>query len=137
QNPPADRLNGIAATHVAFAEELLHALPRLELVRAHAMSRGGGVVEIEVEVANAGYLPTMAAMGELSRWVQPLQVALALPEGARVLDGPARRRLPVLAGGGGKAEARFLVQLDATSTEDGAASPRSINVRIWSPVAGS
>jgi hypothetical protein len=79
------------------------------LDRIKVDDRGGGVFHVEARVANTGFLPTVSAMGELSRLNYPVQAVLTLPAGAVLLSRNGRRALPRLAGQGGSTLLDYLV----------------------------
>src|SRR5205085_316615 len=62
QNPPADALPAIAEKQLAFLADLADRLPKVRVVNTIVKSPGAGLYEIEVFVANEGYLPTAMAM---------------------------------------------------------------------------
>ena len=69
-------------------------------------------------------------MGRLSRYVYPMQVELHLPEGAKLLDGPARTPIDRLAGSGGHAERVWMVRVPG-------GKPRTAKVSVRAPNVGS
>lgn len=129
-NPPADRLNRLAGLHLKHLTETLELFPVLafDAPRCEAKSLGGGVVRVKATLLNTGYLPTMSAMGKLTRQVPPLQIALALPEDAKLLQGTPRRQIDPLTGQGGSQEQTWLVRLMKPAGE--------LEVQAWSPVVG-
>lgn len=129
-NPPANQLDELAAKHLAFLGRLGTGMPRLVLDEPKVEALGGGVFRVTAKVRNIGYLPTMSAMGKLSRWPNILQIKLSLPQGAKLLTSSERVALEPLAGSGGFREHAWLV--NATAAEDAKAA-----VRVWSSSVGS
>ena len=56
-------------------------MPAVKIASADVTPLGAGVYRVKVHVVNAGYLPTMAAMGTTSREPFPLQIKIELPAG--------------------------------------------------------
>ncbi len=128
-NPPADRLDALAEKHVEYLLRVGQLMPRLAVHEVKAESLGAGIYRMTVVVLNEGYLPTFPRMGEISRQPQPVQLALDLPKGAQVLNGPSRVRVPTLAGRGGRHEHVFLVRLRREK-------PTTVPIRVWAPAVG-
>ncbi|OHB71334.1 MAG: hypothetical protein A2V70_15085, partial [Planctomycetes bacterium RBG_13_63_9] len=128
-NPPADRLDRLEDVHWKFLRRLAGWLPRLKIRQTKVEPLGGGVWRVTVEVANDGYLPTVAEMGRITERLQPLQAELELPEGVTLVAGYARIQFPPLAGGGGTAKRSWVVLApEGEST--------LLRVRVWSPSVG-
>ena len=127
-NPPASQLDPLAKKHAAFLAELAKLLPKLQLEKPKVESLGAGVYRITTSVSNQGYLPTVSKMGERSRHHQRLQIELTLPDGAKLVQGVARRDVPRLAKHK-KHETVWLIQLDDKKDS-------TVTVRVWSPAAG-
>lgn len=128
-NPPAKELDALAEKHEKFLARLVELLPRVAIQEVKTEPLGEGVWRVTAAVLNRGYLPTMSKMGEISRVPYPLQIALDLPQGAALVTGHPRVRLPVLSGSGGRAEQSWLVRIPK-------GKPVSIPVRVWSPSVG-
>jgi hypothetical protein len=109
-NPPSATLNELAGLHYGLLQQLAGALPTLALTEAKVEQLGGGVRRVTVKVANLGYLPTMSAMGEVSREPYPLQYTLQLPSGAELINGYPRGMVQRLAGNGGCTELAWLIR---------------------------
>lgn len=114
---------GDVEKHRAFVESLAGWLPSVALDDLKVEPLGGGVFRVTATAVNSGYLPTMSEMGRVNGKPYPLQMAIALPEGASLLTGDARVRLEPLGGNGGKAEVSWVVRGagEATVTVAGAA----------------
>jgi len=101
QNPPLPLLGEECQRAVEFALCLAAATPRLALGAVHAQGVGPGTWRVRVHVRNEGYLPTSATRRAVDAGVsRPVKVALSLPPGATVVDGPAEREIGELDGYG-------------------------------------
>jgi hypothetical protein len=129
-NPPAALLDALAEKHVRFLARLAELLPDVKLRDAKAEALGGGVFRVSMKVRNLGYLPTMSAMGKLTGRAYPLQVQIEPAEGMELLTGSRRMQIEPLAGGGGQAEATWLVRL-------GEAKAASVKLSVFSPSVGA
>jgi hypothetical protein len=108
QNPPPEFLEAETALQIPWILYLAEQSPRLELGTPTVTPLGGGRFRVEVEVSNAGYLPTSItdrgvegerlADGTLRRQVVRPPWARIEGEGVEVLGGGAHRTLGHLAG---------------------------------------
>jgi hypothetical protein len=126
-NPPAAELDGLADRQLKFLASVAALQPQLVIDRVKVEDRGGGVYRVEARVVNTGYLPTVSAMGELSRQNYPLQASVTLPAGAQLLSRNGRHSVPRLPGQGGSAELDWLVQAEAGAV---------LHVDVASPAVG-
>lgn len=96
-NPPPHLLGDEIAGHADFAVHQALCSPRLEIQRVSATSLGEDMWQLEVGVANTGFLPTdVSALARKEHLVRPVTIEVS---GAEIVDGPARRRLGVEAAG--------------------------------------
>lgn len=103
-NPPGHLLAAEVAPHADFAIHQALCSPRLEIHHVAAAPLGEGAWQVEVGVANTGFLPTdVSALARKEHLVRPVTVEVT---GAEVLDGPARRRLGGEAPGEGQLAGR-------------------------------
>jgi hypothetical protein len=109
-NPPAAMLADLAAKHGDFLTELAQRLPRISVVRTECRLLADSLYEIEILVANTGFLPTSLAHGETTREVYPTRVVLDL-EPQYFLAGAKTTMLPPIAGSGGTAKARYTIRV--------------------------
>jgi hypothetical protein len=101
-NPPPSRLEAEVAPHADFAVFQALAAPCIEVLEASATAVGDGTWQVQAGVANTGWLPTtVTERAARERLVLPLVVELLAPNGAEVLDPPARREVGQLAGRSG------------------------------------
>ncbi len=106
-NPPPEFLEREIAPHSDFA--IFHALvsPKLELHSLQVEAVGKDVYAVRLVVINTGWLPTNVTEKALERnVVQPVEVKLSLPDGARLVAGEERTELGQL---GGRAHRRSLL----------------------------
>jgi hypothetical protein len=129
-NPPSKELELLADKHAQFLAMIPRWLPELAITDKKGEALGGGVHRISLTVVNRGLLPTMPEMGQVNGEFYPLQVELALPQGAVLVQGDARGRLPRIEGSGGKAERTWLVRFPGDV-------PVKIDVRVFAPAVGS
>ena len=92
-------------------------LPRVEVRALTARHLGRSLHEIELELANAGYLPTALAHGVTTQEVHPTRVILDVDDGD-VLAGARRTTLEPIAGSGGVQKARWVVKADGRDRID-------------------
>ena len=121
-NPPPHRLLGEVDAHADFAVSQALAAPQLDIAHT-AVTRlgvddGTPVWQIDVGVANVGWLPTyVTERAKRDSLVLPIEVELGGLDRTDVLDGPVRRLLGQLEGalaarfdrGGGGSPERGLV----------------------------
>ncbi len=129
-NPPIAELDGLDEKHADFLCGIAGMLPKLCIAEVKTEPLGGDVWRVSATVVNDGELPTFPKMGEISRQTQPVQIAVDLPEGASLVTGHPRRRLPTLAGHGGHASETWLVRLAP-------GADRKLRLRVWAPAVGS
>ena len=106
-NPPLSRLEQEVAPHADFALFLALAAPRLEIRSLESEAVGDGVHRLRLVLENAGWLPTNVTEKALERKaVQPIEVTLELPDGARIVTGKEREEVGQL---GGRVEDRSVI----------------------------
>ncbi len=129
QNPPAKLFDPLAESHYRFVLELARLMPRIKIQDVKVEPLGDGIQRINVRVVNPGYLPTMSAMGSITREVYPLLLKLEAPKGTTYLKGNPRQELGVIRGGG-KTEWTWLVRTPA-------GKPGAAAITISAPSVGS
>ena len=128
-NPPARELEPLADKHWRFVRRLVELLPELAIHQSKAEPLGGGLWRVSVTAVNRGYLPSVSQMGRITGQPHPLQAAIELPPGVKLVTGHARGQLPPLPGNGGKAETTWLVSAPA-------GKEHRLTVHVWSPSVG-
>lgn len=107
-HPPVDQLAELAEKHAKFLMELAAMRPQLSVATAKPTKQTGASWQHEVSIINRGVLPTASKMGEISGKLPRLEIAIDLPEQAKLLVGPRRKPLGAIAGGGSHAVATWL-----------------------------
>jgi hypothetical protein len=98
-NVPPKFLEPEVAPHADFAIFHLLASPRLELHSLDLDRVGDDTFHVRLVVQNTGWLPTNVTEKALERKaVRPLEVELALPEGARIVSGERKLEAGQLSG---------------------------------------
>ena len=126
-NPPAPFADSAITRHTRFITELAGMLPRVAWRDAKAESLGRNVWRITAQVANTGFLPTRAAIGEKARWPRQIKVTLT-GNGLEVAGGRAIQLVGTIAGSGRSEELSWVVTGAAGTT---------VTLRAESPVAGT
>ncbi|MSR28079.1 MAG: hypothetical protein EXS03_00690 [Phycisphaerales bacterium] len=108
-DPPASEIDRLAKALAGIASTLANRRPRCEFANVSARQVTPGLIEIECEVVNTGWLPTATAMGRMNKTPPPIVVRISAPKeclesGRRVtiIDG--------LAGAGGRQRFKWLVR---------------------------
>jgi hypothetical protein len=125
-NPPSSLLDELGKKHATFLTELAGKLPRVAFRKVEATNLGGGVFELEIEIENNGYLPTVLAHGLVTREVVPTRVELDVPA-EQILAGDKIARVEPIAGSGGVQKMRWIVR---------GARKRQVTVRVVSALGG-
>jgi len=125
-NPPVTMLADVATTQGKFLTELAQRLPRIQVGKIECRLLADSIYEIEIDVVNAGFLPTALAHGETCRAVHPTRIVLNLPQEC-FLSGERTTFLPTIAGSGGVAKARYTIR---------APDRQSIRFEVVSMLAG-
>lgn len=98
-NVPFDRLEKEVSPHTEWLIFHALALPRLAVRSLTAQPAGADLWRVRLVVENTGWLPTNGSQQALDRHaVGEVLAELALPPGARLTDGEARKALGQLAG---------------------------------------
>ncbi len=115
-NPPLPLLVDEIRPHAEFAVFQALAAPCLEIVMADATHLGDDVWQIDVGIANTGWLPTQISIhAAKQRLVLPVTAELVLPKGVKILRGPNRVQCGQLAG---RSAARLFTGLRNDGTPD-------------------
>jgi hypothetical protein len=98
-NPPLSRLEQEVTPHADFAIFLALVSPRLEARSFESEPVGDGAFRVRLVLENTGWLPTNVTEKALERKaVRPIEVELAIPDGARIASGTQRQEAGQLAG---------------------------------------
>lgn len=126
-NPPAPFADSAVTRHTRFITELAGMLPQVAWRDAKVESLGRNAWRITAQVANTGFLPTRAAIGERARWPRQIKVSLT-GNGLEIAGGRAIQLLDTIAGSGRSEELSWVVT---------GASGTTVTLRAESPVAGT
>ena len=99
----------IAAKHADFLSKAAQRLPRIGIRKIEARHLGRSVYEIEIQIENNGFLPTVLAQGQRTREVHPARLILKLDDEC-FLSGSRTTHLPTIRGSGGMVEQRFVIR---------------------------
>jgi hypothetical protein len=111
--PPRADLDELATKHTDFLVDLVAMRPQVEIINTKLERLSPRIVRVEATAINRGSLPTKSAMGALTRKLNRLELAIELPEGARLLSGTRRYAVPVLAAHGGNESRNWLIEFDS------------------------
>ncbi len=126
-NPPPALLGELGDKHAAFLTELATKLPAIAFRKIDVKPLGGHTLEIEVQVENNGYLPTVLAHGQTTREVAPTRIEFEMPR-EQILAGRPLTRLGPIAGSGGVEKATYIVHVDRRTR---------LTVRVVSALGGT
>jgi len=109
-NPPAEMVDEIAAKHADFLTKAAQRLPRIGVRKIECRHLGRSVYEVEIQVENTGFLPTMLEHGQTTREVHPTRLVMELDDES-FLSGSRITNLPAIRGSGGMVELRYIVRI--------------------------
>lgn len=108
QNPPPEFLEAETVQQIPWILYLAEQAPRLALSEPTVTAVGDGTYRVEVTLSNTGYLPTSLTDrgavgrerddGTIDRQVVRAPALTLAAAGVEIVDGPARRSIPHLAG---------------------------------------
>ncbi len=127
-NPPRALLDSVVTKQARFITELAGLLPSIALREVKVVALGQGTYRITAQVANTGYLPTLAAIGGRARWPRQIRVDLKTGAGQTIVGGRGMQQVGAIAGSGRSTELSWVVTGSAGST---------VTLTAESPVAGS
>jgi hypothetical protein len=130
--PTEGELEDIAAQQTKFVFAVAGMLPRIELLDVKCEALGEDVYRITAKLINTGALPTSSEMGEITRVPYPLQISVQLPQGASLVAGRQRERIPALRGGGGSIECAWVVTVPNGGSVDIKAESPSVGLAVAS-----
>jgi len=109
-NPPAEMVGEITAKHAAFLTKSAQKLPRISVRKIECQHLGRSVYEIEIQVENTGFLPTVLEHGRTTREVHPTRLVMEVDDES-FLSGSRITNLPAIRGSGGMVELRYIVRV--------------------------
>ena len=126
RTPPQSYLASAVAPVVRFALNAATLLPEIELGSVKVEPLAGSLYAVEIELRNAGFLPTQTLKAEAIGRAAPTVVKLDLGKAGRVVAGSARMLVRRLAGGA-SVKRRVVLRMEG----DGQAE-----LEVWSERAG-
>jgi hypothetical protein len=109
-NPPAEMVDDVAAKQADFLTKAVQKLPRIGVRKIECRHLGRSVYEVEIQVENTGFLPTVLEHGRTTREVHPTRLVMEL-EDESFLSGSRITNLPAIRGSGGMLELRYIVRI--------------------------
>ena len=109
-NPPVEMVGEIVAKHADFLTKAAQRLPRIGVRKIECRHLGRSVYEVEIQVENIGFLPTLLAHGRTTREVHPTRLMMELDDES-FLSGSRITNLPAIRGSGGMVELRYIVRV--------------------------
>jgi hypothetical protein len=116
-NPPASMVDQVAAKQADFLTRAAQRLPRIGVRKIEARHLGRSVYEVEIQIENTGFLPTVLSHGQRTREVHPTRLVLKL-EDECFLSGRHITTLPMIRGSGGMVEQRFVIRAPGRESID-------------------
>jgi hypothetical protein len=86
-NPPTQLLEPYSEKHLKFFTVFAWQMPELEIVNIRTETVSAGVTRITADIHNKGLLPTMAEIGEKTRWADKIKVQLQTNGSQSILAG--------------------------------------------------
>lgn len=127
-NPPGTELDSVGAKHSRFVAQLAGMLPQIAIREVKVEAVSARVFRISAQLANDGYLPTLAAIGSRSRWPMRIRVNLETTAGQQVISGRPVQLLDAIRGSGNSTTLSWTIIGDPGST---------VTLTAASPVAGA
>ena len=109
-NPPEHMVDEITAKQADFLTKAALRLPRIGLRKIECRHLGRSVYEVEIQIENSGFLPTVLEHGKTTREVHPTRLVMELDDES-FLSGRRITNLPAIRGSGGMAELRYIVRV--------------------------
>ncbi len=111
-DPPPSELPRLATALTTLCSELASKQPRVALRNVSARAIAPGVLELQCEVVNEGWLPTASAMGRINKQQPPILVRLSTPKD-HLLSGQRVTLIEGLGGAGDRKHFRWIVRTPA------------------------
>jgi hypothetical protein len=109
-NPPAEMVDEVAAKHADFLTKAAQRLPRVGVRKIDCRHLGRSVYEVEIQIENTGFLPTVLEHGQTTREIHPTRLVMELDDES-FLSGSRITNLPAIRGSGGMVELRYIVRV--------------------------
>ncbi len=108
--PPEKLIADLVKPHVDFVVSLGALLPKIEFREVKVKALGRNFFEIEVDLVNTAYMPTMSEMGSVNGEAYPIVVQFDVPEDAKLIQGERKTLVRKLDGQGGKRSLKWLIR---------------------------
>ncbi len=108
--PPQSLIAELVKPHVDFVVSLGALLPKVEFRDAKVKSLGSNFFEIEVDLVNTAFMPSMSEMGSVNGEAFPIVVQFELPDDVKLIQGERKTLVRKLDGQGGKRSLKWLVR---------------------------
>ena len=108
-NPPVAMVEPIATRQAKFLTKTAQRLPRIGLRKIKVRHLGRSIYEVEIQIENTGFLPTVLAHGRRTGEVHPSRLVIQLDDEC-FLSGRRITTLPTIRGSGGMVEERFVIR---------------------------
>ncbi len=115
-NPPAGRLDELAARHTGFVLKLAEARPEVEIVGPEIKAMGGGIYDVRVAIVNNGKMPTSTHYSRTTHTVRPIVVRLSA-DVEHMISGQRIDRVWGIDADGGRSEHHWIFRSDDLSGE--------------------
>jgi len=115
--PPEKVIEAVVKPHVDFIVELAEQFPKVEIREFTAKQLSNGYVEVEADIVNTGFMPTMSEMGRINGESYPIVVEADFPNGTKWIQGEQKILVSKLNGQGGKRTLKWLVRVPKSSGE--------------------
>ena len=125
-NPPANMVEEVVGRHTDFLMMVVKRLPSIRIRKIETKHLGQGTYDVEIQVVNTGFLPTLLVHGQTTREVYPTRLVIDLDD-EFFLSGAVITSLPVISGSGDMVEARYVIY---------APGRKKIDFKIISMLAG-
>ncbi len=124
-DPPASEIARLALAVTNFLGELAAKQPRVTLQGITTRSIAPGVIEVQAQLVNEGWLPTTSGMGRVNKQPAPIIVRISTPKD-HLLAGQRVTIVEGLSGAGDRKSFRWLVRTDP-------AQATTLEV-VWKPI---
>ena len=115
--PPVGLIDSVVGPHTDFLVSLADYLPKIEIRDVLVKKLSSDFYEIECELVNKGFMPTMSEMGHTNNESYLIVVEADFPEGTRLIKGERKTLVSKLDGQGGKRALKWLVRIPTSNPE--------------------
>jgi hypothetical protein len=108
-HPPVAMVEQIVTKQAKFLTKTAQRLPRIGIRKIEVRHLGRSIYEVEIQIENTGFLPTVLAHGRRTGEVHPSRLVIKLDDEC-FLTGRRITTLPAIRGSGGMVEERFVIR---------------------------